>query len=72
MKYPPQPGEPFDAWLARVQPLRRRDLAARVGDAGIRPLTREELATWPTLFASEREHKAFLAWLRQERQRHGR
>ncbi|MEY9888292.1 hypothetical protein ABIA35_007763 [Catenulispora sp. MAP12-49] len=72
MKYPLQPGETFDAWLARVQPLRRGELTARVRGAGIRPLTREELAAWPTLFASEREHKAFLAWLRVERQRHGR
>lgn len=72
MKYPLQPGEPFDAWLARIQPLRRGELAARVRRGGIRPLTREELATWPTLFATEREHRVFLAWLREERQRDGR
>ena len=72
MKYPRQPGETFDEWLARIQPLRRGELAARVQAAGIRPLTRPELATWPTLFATEREHEAFLAWLREERRHHAR
>jgi len=71
VKYPLQPGETFDHWLARIQPLRRGELTARVRGAGINPLTREELATWPKLFATEREHRAFLAWLRQERQHHG-
>lgn len=74
VKYPHQPGETFDEWLARIQPLRRTDLATGIRTAGISPLTREELAGWPTLFGSEREHEAFLAWLREERRlgrRHG-
>ena len=71
MKYPPLPGETFDAWLARIQPLRRNDLARGITTAEVRPMSLEELATWPTLFASEREHEAFLGWLREERQRHG-
>jgi hypothetical protein len=66
MEYPLHPGETFDAWLARIQPLRRAELAGRIRAAGISPLTREELATWPTLFASPREHAAFLAWLHEE------
>ncbi|MEZ0115388.1 hypothetical protein ABH920_009423 [Catenulispora sp. EB89] len=70
MKYPPLPGETFDAWLARIQPLRRSDLDRRVRTAGVRPLTLEELAQWPTLFASEREREAFLAWLHEERRHH--
>ncbi|WP_194914686.1 hypothetical protein [Catenulispora rubra] len=70
MKYPPLPGETFDAWLARIQPLRRNDLDRRVRTAGVRPLTLEELAGWPTLFASERERAAFLAWLHEERRHH--
>ena len=70
MQYPPLPGETFDAWLARIQPLRRSDLDRRVRTAGVRPLTLEELAGWPTLFASDREHEAFLAWLHEERRRH--
>lgn len=67
MKYPPLPGETFDAWLARIQPLRRGDLQRRVGLAGVRPMTLEELAGWPTLFASDREHEAFLSWLHEKR-----
>ena len=67
MKYPPFPGETFDVWLARIQPLRRRDLDRQVGIAGVRPMTVEELACWPTLFASDREREAFLSWLHEER-----
>ena len=70
MKYPPLPGETFDAWLARIQPLRRGDLDRRVRIGGVRPMTLEELSEWPTLFASDREHEAFLAWLREGRQRY--
>jgi len=70
VKYPPLPGETFDVWLARIQPLRRNDLDRRVRTAGVRPLTLEELAQWPTLFASEREREAFLAWLHEERRHH--
>jgi hypothetical protein len=70
VKYPPLSGETFDAWLARIQPLRRNDLDRRVRTTGVRPLTLEELAGWPTLFASEREREAFLAWLHEERRHH--
>lgn len=69
MKYPPLPGETFDAWLVRIQPLRRGDLDRQVQVGGVRPMTLDELAGWPTLFASDREHEAFLAWLREGRQR---
>lgn len=69
MDYPLHPGETFDAWLHRIQPLRRTELASRIREAGIRPLTREDLTAWPTLFASEPEHQAFLTWL-QEGRRH--
>ena len=70
MQYPPVPGETFDAWLARIQPLRRSELDRRVRTAGVRPMTLAELADWPTLFASDREHEAFLAWLHEERRGH--
>ena len=70
MTYPLHPGETFDDWLARVQPLRRVELDGRIRAAGIRPLSHTELAAWPTLFATAREHAAFLSWLRDERRRH--
>lgn len=70
MEHPLHPGETFDAWLDRIQPLRRAELDRRIREAGIRPLTREDLTAWPTLFASEPEHQAFLAWLQEGRHHH--
>jgi hypothetical protein len=69
VKHPRLPGETFDEWLARVQPLRRLELEERIRVGGIGPATPEELATWPKLFESDAEHEVFLAWLREERRR---
>jgi hypothetical protein len=70
VKYPRLPGETFNQWLGRVQPLRRRDLEERIRAGGLKPATTADLATWPRLFESDAEHEAFLAWLHEERRRH--
>ena len=53
-------------WSASIVPERRRRFEAELKAKGRKPLTAEEIATWPKLF-DEEEHVAFLAWLRKER-----
>ena len=67
MRYSQLRGETFDEWLARIQPLRRRELKAQLSVMGSRAVESEEVKDLPSPFESDEEIDEFIAWVREER-----